>query len=127
MSVVLQKHTDMNSAQACKCMWAMATLKADHNRPVVAALSKKWREELLQTASVLDNTQFLWALGTLGSRSNDRVYADCLNDLLIKIRRQISDALRNDVEIDRYFPLTPSTQAPVLLPHFDFKLHLHAP
>eukprot|EP00892_Ulva_mutabilis_P012580 jgi/Ulvmu1/9695/UM055_0033.1 len=101
MSVVLQKHSDMNSVQACKCMWAMATLKADHNRPVVAALSQKWRKELVQEASVLDNTQFLWALGTLGSRSNDRVYAECLNDLLVRIRQQISEALRDDEDIDR--------------------------
>lgn len=107
MSVVLQKHSDMNSAQACKCMWAMATLKADHNRPVVAALSQKWRSELVHEAPVLDNTQFLWALGTLGSRSNDRVYADCLNDLLVRIRFQISDSIRDAKDIDRCSPCHP--------------------
>lgn len=111
MSVVLQKHSEMNPAQACKCMWAMATLKADHNRPVVAALSQRWRTELVQQAPVLDNTQFLWALGTLGSRSNDRVYAECLNDLLIHIRRQISDSIRDGVDIDRCTPSPPENHA----------------
>lgn len=118
MSVVLQKHAEMNSVQACKCMWAMATLRADNNRPVVAALSQKWRTELVHQASVLDNTQFLWALGTLGSRSNDRVYAECLNDLLLRIRQQISQALRDSEDIDRCLFAIPQPPAPPQTPAF---------
>lgn len=101
MSVVLQQHAEMDAVQVCQCMWAMAKLKADHNRPVVAALSQKWRTEHVHNAAILDNTQFLWALGTLGSRSNDRVYADCLNDLLAVIRKQITTAVQEGEDVDR--------------------------
>jgi hypothetical protein len=101
LALTLQKHKEMTPVEACKVMWALATVKPENSRSVVAAISHVWLNEHMKQASVLDNTQMLWSLGTLYSRSNDRTSLDTVYALLAQVKTHIVEATREQQDIDR--------------------------
>jgi hypothetical protein len=102
LALMLQQHNDMSSADICKSAWAMATLRPDSCRSVTAALSNTWLKDHLETASLLDNSQMMWALGSLYSRSNDSLSLDTVTALLRKCREQIAEGNREKEDIEKY-------------------------
>lgn len=102
LALVLQKHDDMTSAEVCKVMWAVTTLKPQQSRSVASTLSNTWLNGHLDAAPLLDNAQMLWCLGSLYSRSNDTIAIDAVTGLLRKCREQIAEGNRNGEDIEKY-------------------------
>lgn len=92
----------MSPADVCKSVWALATLSPEHSsRVVVAALSHTWLTDHIETASLLDNSQMLWSLGSVYARSNDDISLDTVTALLRRCREQISEGSRNGEDIEK--------------------------
>ena len=106
LSRVLQHHKEMPATDVCRSIWAMATLRTKPSRSVVIALSHVWLTDHLETASLLDNSQMLWSLGSLYSRSNDEAAVDTVSALLRRCREQIAAGRRNNDDIDKYLLLS---------------------
>lgn len=102
LALVLQKHKEMPAAEVCKTMWAMATLKTKPSRSVAVALSHVWLTDHLEAASLRDNSQMLWSLGSMYSHSNDAAAVETVSALLRRCREQIAEGNRNnDEDIDK--------------------------
>ena len=65
LAVVISSSKALSARQVSTCMWALATLRVP-SRSTLVALCFRWNCAHLGAASLLDNAQFFWALGTLG-------------------------------------------------------------
>lgn len=106
LALVLQHNKEMSATEVCRSTWAMATLRSEPSRSVTVALSHVWLTDHLETATLLDNSQTLWSLGSIYSRSNDAASLDTVTALLKRCREQIADGRRNNKDIDKYVFLT---------------------
>ena len=64
LAVTIQMSKEMTARQISNCMWALSTLR-QRAKSVLVALCFRWNGAL-ETASAFDNSQFFWALGSLG-------------------------------------------------------------